>query len=238
MWGTGASSTQCEGAAPASDWLAWENAGRAPRSGDGNGFAHRYAEDFALLASLGLTHHRISIEWARIEPEPGVHDQAAVEHYLAVLSAARAAGVEPWVCLHHFTAPALVRRGRRVPRRVQPHRRLGTTCRLHRRDVRRAGRRLEAGQRDELLRPSRLPGRRMATGASTTVSRRRSWTKQSTSPPPRQRSRSARPVNRWRRSMGCPRSSCTTTTTPHSAKPTACTTSTGRPGSVCSATAS
>ena len=41
---------QCEGAAPASDWLAWEQAGRAPPSGDGNGFATRYAEDFALLA--------------------------------------------------------------------------------------------------------------------------------------------------------------------------------------------
>ena len=29
--------------------------------------------------SLGLTHHRLSIEWARIEPEPGVHDPAAVD---------------------------------------------------------------------------------------------------------------------------------------------------------------
>ena len=105
MWGTGASSTQCEGAAPASDWWDWEQAGRAPISGDGNGFAARYAEDFALLAGLGLTHHRLSIEWARIEPEPGVHDPAAVEHYRAVLTAAHDAGVTPWVCLHHFTLP-------------------------------------------------------------------------------------------------------------------------------------
>ena len=105
MWGTGASSTQCEGAAPASDWWDWERAGRAPLSGDGNGFATRYAEDFALLAALGLTHHRLSIEWARIEPEPGEHDAAAVEHYRDVLTAARDAGVAPWVCLHHFTLP-------------------------------------------------------------------------------------------------------------------------------------
>jgi len=48
MWGAGASSNQCEGAAPASDWLAWEQAGQAPTSGDGNGFATRFAEDFAL----------------------------------------------------------------------------------------------------------------------------------------------------------------------------------------------
>ena len=104
-WGTGASSTQCEGAAPASDWIDWEAAGRAPRSGDGNGFGTRYAEDFALLASLGLTHHRLSIEWARVEPEPGVHDAAAVTHYRDVLASAIDAGVTPWVSLHHFTLP-------------------------------------------------------------------------------------------------------------------------------------
>jgi beta-glucosidase len=105
MWGTGASSTQCEGAATSSDWWDWERAGRAPSSGDGNGFGTRYAEDFALLADLGLTHHRLSIEWARIEPEPGVHDARAVEHYRQVLTAARAAGITPWVTLRHFTLP-------------------------------------------------------------------------------------------------------------------------------------
>ena len=69
MWGTGASSTQCEGAAPDSDWFAWERAGNAPKSENGNGFATQYAQDFKILASLGLTHHRLSIEWARIEPQ-------------------------------------------------------------------------------------------------------------------------------------------------------------------------
>ncbi len=105
MWGTGASSTQCEGASTASDWRDWEQAGKAPVSGDGNGFATRYAEDFALLARLGLTHHRMSIEWARIEPEPGVVDQEAIEHYQRVLTAAHDAGITPWVTLHHFTLP-------------------------------------------------------------------------------------------------------------------------------------
>jgi beta-glucosidase len=104
-WGTGASSTQCEGAAPASNWIDWERAGRAPRSGAGNGFADRYAEDFALYASLGLKHQRLSIEWARIEPDEGVRAADAVDHYRDVLRAARDAGIEPWVCLHHFTLP-------------------------------------------------------------------------------------------------------------------------------------
>lgn len=105
MWGTGASSTQCEGAAPASDWWDLERAHGAPDSGDGNGFAQRYAEDFGLLADLGLTHHRLSIEWARIEPEPGRRDPAAIDHYREVLTAAHDAGIVPWVCLHHFTHP-------------------------------------------------------------------------------------------------------------------------------------
>jgi beta-glucosidase len=104
-WGTGASSTQAEGAAPASDWFALERAGKMPPSGDGNGFARRFAEDFELYARHGLTHHRLSIEWARIEPEEGRRDNAAIEHYLEVLTAARSAGVAPWVCLHHFTLP-------------------------------------------------------------------------------------------------------------------------------------
>jgi beta-glucosidase len=104
-WGTGASSTQAEGAAPASDWYALEREGRVPPSGDGNGFGTRYAEDFALYAEHGLAHHRLSIEWARIEPEEGRRDAAAVEHYTQMLTAARDAGISAWVCLHHFTLP-------------------------------------------------------------------------------------------------------------------------------------
>jgi beta-glucosidase len=106
MWGTAASSTQCEGAAPASDWRRWEEAGEVPVSGSGSGFAERYREDFALLASLGLVHHRLSIDWARIEPSEGHRDAAAIDHYREVLTSARDAGITPWVCLHHFTLPA------------------------------------------------------------------------------------------------------------------------------------
>ncbi|MER3452841.1 MAG: hypothetical protein C4344_04045, partial [Acidimicrobiia bacterium] len=105
-WGTASSATQCEGAAPASDWAVWEREGRAPPSGDGNGFGHRFAEDFAMLARLGLRHHRLSIDWARIEPVEGRRDRGAVEHYREILEAAREEGISVWVCLHHFTVPA------------------------------------------------------------------------------------------------------------------------------------
>lgn len=107
-WGTAASSPQSEGAAPASDWMAWERARKVPASGDGNGFGTRYKQDLRLYADYGLTHHRLGVEWARIEPEEGRRDSAAVEHYRAILETARAAGIQPWVCLHHFVLPAWV----------------------------------------------------------------------------------------------------------------------------------
>jgi beta-glucosidase len=56
-----------------------------------------------MLAGLGLTYHRLSIDWARVEPWQGVHDQRAVAHYRDILTAAWDAGLVPWVCLHHFT---------------------------------------------------------------------------------------------------------------------------------------
>jgi len=105
MWGTGASSTQTEGAAPGCDWQAWEAAGRVPPSGDGNGFATRYTEDFELYAGHGLTHHRLSLDWTRLEPTQGRHDTAEVERYRSILQAGRDAGLSVWVCLHHFVLP-------------------------------------------------------------------------------------------------------------------------------------
>jgi len=105
MWGTGASSSQSEGAAPASNIIENERAGLMPASGTGIDFGTRYAEDFALYRSLGLTHHRLSIEWARIEPAEGEHDPQALGHYRDILQAALDTGITPWVTLHHFTLP-------------------------------------------------------------------------------------------------------------------------------------
>lgn len=104
-WGTAAASTQCEGAAPRSDWAGWEAEGRVPASSDGNGFRTRYADDLALLAEHGLAHHRLTVEWARLEPRPGEWDGDEVAHLRRVLTAARDTGIEPWVCLLHGTAP-------------------------------------------------------------------------------------------------------------------------------------
>jgi beta-glucosidase len=57
------------------------------------------------MAALGLTHHRLSVEWARLEPDQGDHHEGAIRHYRDVLTAAHDAGIVPWVSLHHFTLP-------------------------------------------------------------------------------------------------------------------------------------
>jgi beta-glucosidase len=34
-----------------------------------------------MLAQLGLNAYRFSLEWSRIEPEPGFYSRAALDHY-------------------------------------------------------------------------------------------------------------------------------------------------------------
>ncbi|MGH9117817.1 MAG: family 1 glycosylhydrolase [Acidimicrobiales bacterium] len=104
-WGVATSSLQSEGAAPASDWASWEAEGRVPPSAAGNGFRTRYADDFRLLAGHGLTHYRLAVDWARIEPRDGRRDLDEVELVREVLGSGRDAGLALWVCLHHLTLP-------------------------------------------------------------------------------------------------------------------------------------
>ena len=66
---------------------------------------NRYEEDIRLLAQAGLNAYRFSIEWARIEPQPGVYDEKEISHYRGVLECCHAHQVEPIVTMHHFTSP-------------------------------------------------------------------------------------------------------------------------------------
>jgi beta-glucosidase len=61
---------------------------------------------------LGVTADRLSVEWARIEPWPGLFDQWALDHYRQLLDGLRTERIEPVVTLHRFTNPLwLVRAG-------------------------------------------------------------------------------------------------------------------------------
>ena len=74
-------------------------------SGDACDHYNRYEEDIRLMAEAGLNAYRFSIEWARIEPQPGVFDENEIAHYRKVLECCHANGVEPIVTMHHFTSP-------------------------------------------------------------------------------------------------------------------------------------
>ena len=104
-WGVTTSSVAAEGVTPTADWSEWERDGRAPRSGDGYGLHADHRDDAAQFAALGCTDWRLTIEWARIEPQQGRIDNDAFDRYRDILSAARGAGLRNWLTLQHTTLP-------------------------------------------------------------------------------------------------------------------------------------
>ncbi len=77
----------------------------AEPSNDAVDHYQRYEEDIRLLAQAGLNAYRFSLEWARIEPQEGVFDEAEIEHYRDVIRCCKENGIEPIVTLHHFSSP-------------------------------------------------------------------------------------------------------------------------------------
>lgn len=113
LWGAATAAHQVEGDNRSSDWWEWETDGSSKvpvvePSGSACEHFHRYRDDIALLARLGLNAYRFSVEWARVEPRAGEFDQAALAHYSDVVAACVQSGVTPIVTLQHFTLPAWV----------------------------------------------------------------------------------------------------------------------------------
>ncbi|MGD0856188.1 MAG: family 1 glycosylhydrolase, partial [Dehalococcoidia bacterium] len=71
----------------ACDW--WKNAER----------------DFDTAQSMGLNSLRISVSWARIEPQESIFDPEAIERYREMISALIERNIQPVICLHHFAHP-------------------------------------------------------------------------------------------------------------------------------------
>ena len=83
----------------------WERVrGLVPR-GQATDFWHRYREDVELAKQLGCTAFRLSLSWARLEPEEGVWSDEAFAHYRDVLQSMRDAGMLTIVTLVHNTWP-------------------------------------------------------------------------------------------------------------------------------------
>lgn len=105
LWGAATSSYQVEGGILNNDWALAAKDGRIMPAGSSTDHYNRYNEDFDIAKSLGHNAHRISIEWARIEPEEGKFNPDEIEHYRKVIKAIKNRGMTPMITLWHFTLP-------------------------------------------------------------------------------------------------------------------------------------
>lgn len=114
-WGTSTSSHQNEDRAVKpgdpgyflTDWDLFEKEGRtAPKGEYATWSWSHFDKDVEALKKIGVTHFRMSIEWARVEPQPGKFNEAAIRQYVSMVRKLKAAGIEPVITLWHFTFPS------------------------------------------------------------------------------------------------------------------------------------
>ena len=114
-WGVSTSSYQIEGA-PEEDGRGrsiWDTFSHEPdRIADGStgdvacDHYHRYAEDIALMAGLGVSAYRFSIAWPRIQPDGvGPANPKGLAFYDRLVDALLAHGIDPVATLFHWDLP-------------------------------------------------------------------------------------------------------------------------------------
>ena len=114
-WGASTAAYQIEGA-PSIDGKGpsvWDTFSHAPgnvRGGDTGDVAcdsyHRYREDVALMASLGLKAYRFSISWPRVQPGGrGPANSKGLDYYRALLDELAGHGIRAMVTLYHWDLP-------------------------------------------------------------------------------------------------------------------------------------
>lgn len=99
LWGSATSAYQVEGSNTDADWEDFKSAGVACDQ------YNLYEQDFKMIQEMGHNAHRLSIEWARIEPREGEFDQNEIEHYKQVLKSLKDKNITVMLTLWHFTLP-------------------------------------------------------------------------------------------------------------------------------------
>ncbi|WFE58218.1 GH1 family beta-glucosidase [Micromonospora sp. WMMD712] len=132
VWGAATASYQIEGAArdDGRGPSIWDTFSRTP----GKVFAghtgdvacdhyHRYADDVALMAELGLKAYRFSIAWPRIQPDgTGPVEPRGLDFYDRLTDTLLDRGIDPIVTLYHWDLPqALEDRGGWTNRETAEH---------------------------------------------------------------------------------------------------------------------
>jgi beta-glucosidase len=91
----------------------WDTFCRIPgnvRGGDTGDVAcdqyHRYPQDIALMAELGVGAYRFSVAWPRVQPEGhGPANPAGLDHYRRLVDELDRHGIEPVPTLYHWDLP-------------------------------------------------------------------------------------------------------------------------------------
>lgn len=115
LWGTASASYQIEGACNEdgrgeSIWDRFSHTPGKVKNGDTGDvacdFYHRYRDDIALMAELGLGAARFSISWPRIQPQGrGALNQKGLDFYSRVVDELLARQIKPFVTLFHWDLP-------------------------------------------------------------------------------------------------------------------------------------
>ncbi|MGW4335683.1 glycoside hydrolase family 1 protein [Rhodococcus koreensis] len=109
LWGVATSGFQSEGSSPDSNWRRYSDSGRTHDAiGTSVDFRHRYAEDITSAADLGVDVFRFGVEWARLQPAPGVWDETELRYYDDVVREITGRGMTPMITLDHWVYPGWV----------------------------------------------------------------------------------------------------------------------------------
>jgi len=114
-WGAATAAYQIEGAVTADGrgTSVWDTFSHLPgkiRRGDTGDIAcdsyHRYREDVALMAGLGLADYRFSVSWPRVQPGgSGPVNQKGIDYYRALLDELAEHGIGATVTAYHWDLP-------------------------------------------------------------------------------------------------------------------------------------
>jgi beta-glucosidase len=115
VWGAATAAYQIEGAADVDGRTpsVWDTFSRTPGKtwrGDTGDIAcdsyHRYADDVALIDSLGLSSYRFSLSWPRIQPGGrGPVNSKGLDYYRALLDELAARDITAAITLYHWDLP-------------------------------------------------------------------------------------------------------------------------------------
>jgi beta-glucosidase len=121
LFGAATAAYQIEGAAHEdgrrdSIWDVFSRLPGAVVNGDNGDVAcdhyHRYRDDVALMADLGLQTYRFSTSWSRVRPDGGPVNAKGVDFYSRLVDELLGKGIMPWLTLYHWDLPqALEDRG-------------------------------------------------------------------------------------------------------------------------------